>query len=46
MTLPAAVLLVSAVIAPAAPDTAVRAVLDTQLAAWNRGDLAAFMETY
>ena len=38
MTLGTAVLLVSATVAPAAHDTApVRAVLDAQLAAWNRG---------
>ena len=47
MTLGTAVLLVSATVTPAAHDTApVRAVLDAQLAAWNRGDLEAFMATY
>jgi len=47
MTLATAVLVLSVAFVPAAPDTRpVRAVLDTQLAAWNRGDLEAFMETY
>ncbi len=30
----------------ASPDTEVRAVLDRQVAAWNRGDIEAFMTTY
>ncbi|MBI4893401.1 MAG: nuclear transport factor 2 family protein [Acidobacteria bacterium] len=30
----------------AAPDTEVRAVLDKQVAAWNRGDIEEFMTTY
>lgn len=47
MTLATFVLLLSAAATPAAPDTAaVHAVLETQLAAWNRGDLETFMETY
>jgi ketosteroid isomerase-like protein len=47
MTLAAAVLLLSPLAAAASADAApVRAVLDAQLAAWNRGDLDAFMETY
>jgi uncharacterized protein (TIGR02246 family) len=47
MTLAAAVLLLAPLAAPASADAApVRAVLDAQLAAWNRGDLDAFMETY
>ena len=45
-TLATAVLLLVAAVPTATPDTAaVRAVLDTQLAAWNRGP-RAFMETY
>jgi len=31
---------------PAVDDAPLRAVLDAQLAAWNRGDLEAFMQTY
>jgi beta-aspartyl-peptidase (threonine type) len=31
---------------PAIDDAPVRAVLDAQLAAWNRGDLDTFMQTY
>ena len=47
MMLAAAVLLLSPLAAGASTDAApVRAVLDAQLAAWNRGDLDAFMETY
>jgi beta-aspartyl-peptidase (threonine type) len=47
MTLAAAVLLLSPLAAAASADAApVRAVVDAQLAAWNRGDLDAFMETY
>jgi beta-aspartyl-peptidase (threonine type) len=47
MTLATFVLLLSAAATPAAPDiAAVHAVLETQLAAWNRGDLETFMETY
>jgi beta-aspartyl-peptidase (threonine type) len=47
MTLAAAVLLLSPLFAASSADAApVRAVLDAQLAAWNRGDLDAFMETY
>ena len=43
----AVLLLLSPLAAPAAADAApVRAVLDAQLTAWNRGDLEAFMETY
>ena len=30
----------------AAPDAEVRAVLDKQVAAWNQGDIEAFMTTY
>jgi ketosteroid isomerase-like protein len=29
-----------------APETAIRAVLDAQVAAWNRGDIADFMNGY
>ena len=32
--------------APASDDSAIRAVLDTQQAAWNRGDVEAFMAGY
>ena len=33
--------------APAeSPEQAIRGVLDAQVAAWNRGDLAGFMEGY
>jgi ketosteroid isomerase-like protein len=32
--------------APVGPEIAVRAVLTAQVAAWNRGDLAGFMEGY
>lgn len=32
--------------APDAPEAAVRAVLDSQVAAWNRGDLDGFMAGY
>ena len=47
MTLATAVLLVVLPAAARASDVApVRAVLDAQLAAWNRGDLDTFMETY
>lgn len=46
MMLATAVLLLSPVLAPASSGTPVRAVLDAQLAAWNRGDLDAFMESY
>jgi beta-aspartyl-peptidase (threonine type) len=31
---------------PASSERAVRAVLDTQVAAWNRGDLDGFLTTY
>jgi beta-aspartyl-peptidase (threonine type) len=31
---------------PAADETAIRAVLDSQAAAWNKGDLDGFMEGY
>jgi beta-aspartyl-peptidase (threonine type) len=31
---------------PAIDDAPLRAVLDAQVAAWNRGDLDAFMQTY
>ena len=31
---------------PAHPEAAIRAVLDGQVAAWNRGDVDAFMEGY
>ena len=30
----------------AAPDAAIRQVLDDQVAAWNRGDIPAFMDGY
>jgi beta-aspartyl-peptidase (threonine type) len=32
--------------APVPPDVAIRAVLDAQVAAWNRGDLEGFMRGY
>jgi ketosteroid isomerase-like protein len=32
--------------APTADETAIRAALDAQVAAWNRADIPAFMQTY
>jgi ketosteroid isomerase-like protein len=32
--------------APTADDTAIRAAMDAQTAAWNRADIPAFMQTY
>jgi uncharacterized protein (TIGR02246 family) len=46
MTLASAFLLLAACASPAVEGAPVRAVLDVQLAAWNRGDLDAFMQTY
>ena len=48
MTLAAVMPLVALAGAPpkASPEEAIRAVLDTQVAAWNRGDLAGFMAGY
>jgi len=49
MTLATAVLVLLSPLAPPAPAAEaapVRGVLDAQRAAWNRGDLDAFMETY
>lgn len=47
MCLSFVVMVVSLAAAASEPATAgVRAVLDAQVAAWNRGDLDAFMETY
>jgi beta-aspartyl-peptidase (threonine type) len=31
---------------PSGPEVEVRSLLETQVAAWNRGDVEAFMETY
>ncbi len=33
-------------LAGASPDAAIHAVLDQQVAAWNRGDISGFMEGY
>jgi uncharacterized protein (TIGR02246 family) len=30
----------------ASPETAIKALLDTQVASWNRGDIATFVTTY
>jgi beta-aspartyl-peptidase (threonine type) len=46
MSLAAAFLVLLSSASPAAEAAPVRAVLDAQLAAWNRGDLDAFMQTY
>ena len=35
-----------ALAAPQGPQADIRAMLDVQVAAWNRGDLEAFMQTY
>ena len=37
---------IETVLAAATPESNVRAVLDEQVNAWNRGDLAAFVRTY
>lgn len=39
-------LLLCLLLAPADPEADVRAVLDKQVQAWNRGDIEAFMTTY
>jgi uncharacterized protein (TIGR02246 family) len=39
-------LLLCLLLAPADPESDIRAVLDKQAQAWNRGDIEAFMTTY
>jgi beta-aspartyl-peptidase (threonine type) len=46
MSLAAAVLLMLSAAGAPAESAPVRAVLDTQVAAWNQGDLDGFMRTY
>ena len=41
-----AFLLASSALLAASPDAAIRAVLDDQVTAWNRGDVAVFMRGY
>jgi uncharacterized protein (TIGR02246 family) len=41
-----ALFLFAGLLTAASTETTIRSVLDTQVAAWNRGDLEAFVQTY